>query len=167
MTLRMDLPHASYLCLVPNTVSVIISCKTPYFSVVENTARTLKYQCVLIPLGSPTTGQKQLFDHSVRRTVGGRTGGYLGGVWGLGGVERGNTRAPSHLLEEVPCTAKRAPEALAGLEWVVHGAGRALQSGPPCGPGRSHPVGPPCPDLRFPVKRPSEPQNGDISVNIQ
>ena len=35
---QIDLPHASVLSLVQNTVSVIISCKTGIFGVVENTA---------------------------------------------------------------------------------------------------------------------------------
>ena len=41
----------------------------------------------------------------------------------LGGWDRGNTH-PASVLEEVPVTAKRAPEASTRLEWVVTGAGR-------------------------------------------
>ena len=63
--------------------------------------------------------------------------GTAGWVYGVG-TGRGNTGYPARLLEEVPIPAKRAPEALQGLEWVGIGAGRARgRISPPCGPGRS------------------------------
>ena len=59
----MDLPHASVLSPSRNPVSVIIRCKTPKTSVVENTARTLETWRYSTPLGSPTCRQKRSYVH--------------------------------------------------------------------------------------------------------
>ena len=69
--------------------------------------------------------------------------GILGGY--QGGLYRGST--PSHPAprEDGPMTAKRAPEAPQGLEWVVMGSGRVSWGDggrggsctTPAGPGRS------------------------------
>ena len=98
----MDLPHASYLCSSQIPVSVIISCKTVKTGSVENTVGTLFYQCVLLPLGSPWTGQKRVSDMvhpSAGCTDVGGTGGYQGGLyrWVLGRAIPGTTQP---LLEE-------------------------------------------------------------------
>ena len=80
----------------------------------------------------------------------GRQGGYTGVL-------------PSH-RGEVPSTAKRAPEAPWGLEWVVLGTGRAPGTVggdgpvPPYGPGRSTPGGPPC---TGPCRLPTYGQRGE------
>ena len=75
----------------------------------------------------------------------GTTAGWVGGP--------GEYYPPSMLLEEVPGTAKRAPEHLQGAEWVVPGAGRTGEYGDgggdgpcttPAGPGRSPCRCPPC-----------------------
>ena len=50
---------------------------------------------------------------------------------GTGWVGGGVYPIPSWLLEERCLTAKRAPEALQGLEWVVRQLGRPLHPDPP------------------------------------
>ena len=96
------------------------------------------YRCVLTPLGSPTDLQKRLFDHSVRRTVGGPAG-CTSGVWGMGGWVGGRAipvyypaaRGGSIL------TAERAPGSPTGAGvGGQYGAGRAMVLHPPSGPGR-------------------------------
>ena len=99
-------------------------------------------QCVLAPLGSPTDLQKRVYEQSVPacRTC-------TGGVYRVGYGDRVGVPGwlywvlPSHLLEEVPSTAERAPEALQGLEWVVLGAGRT-GLGTAAGTALYHPAGP-------------------------
>ena len=84
----------------------------------------------------------------------------------LGGQGRGNTGTPSHLLEEVHLTAKRAPEGLQGLEWVVRWTGRPGCTGTttPCGRARSAVPVHPSPSSR-PYTRLLA-NKGEIKVNI-
>ena len=122
-----------------------------------NQSRTLKYGCVLIPLGSPTRCPKVLFWHaggvpvrwSSRAVRWVRAGGYYR-VGIQGGYREGLYRGTTQLLEEGPrYSRRRAPEALQGLEWVVPGSrtywGRC-RSVPPSGPGRYPCRVPPCTD---------------------
>ena len=78
----------------------------------------------------------------VGRVVYGRgmvPGGYRGGYTGW--VIRDPSTQPARFARGDPCTAKRAPEALQGLEWVVQGSDvqgtAAVSQVPPFGPGRS------------------------------
>ena len=75
----------------------------------------------------------------------------MGPGWAGGGVYR----VPTQLLGERPRTAKRAPEALQGLEWVVLGLGRTGRAGR----AMYHPSGPVghlrCPPCTLPLDMPS------------
>ena len=79
--------------------------------------------------------------------VRGACGEGIQGGYGTGWVVGGVYRYPATLLEEGPCSSEAGPVAPAGGRsgWE-HGAGRALQHGPPCGPGRS----PAVPSLSMP-----------------
>ena len=100
-------------------------------------------------------------------------GGWSGGVvYGRGmgiGVGRGGVipGTPTHCSRRVLLQRSGPRKALQGLEWVVTGPGRALQPGTTLR-ARSVPFWAlPVPGLRFPVKWPCKPQNGDISVIFQ
>ena len=99
------------------------------------------------PLGSPTGLQKQLFA-TVRLAAGCTRVGVPGWVYGWGIRVGIPGEYPATLLEEVPSTAKRAPEAhsvgWSGWYWgpgvPVLGTAAGTVLVPPCGPGRP-PVG--------------------------
>ena len=124
-------------------VSVIISCKTVKYGPVENTVRVHIHPCVLIPLGSPTTGPKRVFRACRRRggVVRARCG--TGGVWGPGGYGEGLYRVlPSTLLEEGPRYSGAGPGRPAGPgvggTWEPDAQGTHIptlraRSCPPCG----------------------------------
>ena len=90
-------------------------------------------------------------DRSQGEVVGVRQVGVPGWVYGwvYGWGIPGSTTQPPCTREEVPDTAERAPEAPAGLEWVVSGTGRVTGGvrapDHPAGPV-GHPRCPPCQD---------------------
>ena len=112
-------------------------------------------QCVLIPLGSPTVVQKQLYTLPRRRVGGGCTWWGMGTGWVRGGVYR----VPSQLPGEGPTDSGAGPGSPAGWSGWSVGAGRTthgqmkLNMGTGDGGGdgpsttlraRSVPLGPPC-----------------------
>ena len=139
----MDLPHASSLSPRQTPVSVIIRCKTVKTSPLRIPYGTLKQQCVLIPLGSPTTVSKVSYVHAptdpvtvpamtcdpcmrpVRHRVG-IQGGYTG--WVVGRVIPVH---PAGCSGSKPDSEAGPVASCRGAEWVVRCSGRPAIQGPP------------------------------------